>query len=148
SGTYNGYICPGTDGGNKYPLMDSVAYNGCYNSVSSTRTISTGSSASCGSTSNCSCSGSGSSRKCTESYFAHTWVKNARSTWTGCVMDRGNQSGPASGNYDENVSAPSTTNTATLYAAEQYTLCPAAAIMSLNYNWSAMTSLVNSMSPN
>ncbi len=33
-----------------------------------------------------------------------------------------------------------------LYAAEQYSPCPQA-VMGLNYNWSAMTSLVNNMSP-
>jgi hypothetical protein len=38
-------------------------------------------------------------------------------------------------------------NTATQFSAEQYTICPQA-IMPLSYNWTQMTSLVNAMSPN
>ena len=67
-------------------------------------------------------------------------------TWNGCVTDRGNSNAPASGNYDTNVVAPTTSNTATLYAAEQYDSCPQAA-MGLNYDWTSMKSLVNNMSP-
>jgi len=67
-------------------------------------------------------------------------------TWNGCVTDRGNSNAPSSGNYDTNIVAPSTTITATLYAAEQYSSCPQA-IMPLSYNWSGMTTLVNNMSP-
>ena len=33
-----------------------------------------------------------------------------------------------------------------MYSAEQYSSCPQA-LMALNYNWSAMTTLVNNMSP-
>jgi len=47
SGTYNGYICPGTDNGNKVAAKSGSQYNGCYNSVAATRTIASGSSASC-----------------------------------------------------------------------------------------------------
>jgi Flp pilus assembly protein TadG len=68
-------------------------------------------------------------------------------TWNGCVTDRGDTSGPSSGNYDTNVAAPTTGNAATLYAAEQYSSCPQAA-MALGYNWTAMNSLVNNMTPN
>jgi hypothetical protein len=46
------------------------------------------------------------------------------------------------------VTTPSIDNVPTLYPAEQYASCPAAAIKALNYDWSSMTSLVNSMSPN
>ena len=60
-----------------------------------------------------------------------------------------NMSGPdATNNYDTNVAASDTSIMSSLYAAEQYSSCPSAAVMGLNYNWSAMTSLVNSMSPN
>jgi hypothetical protein len=73
---------------------------------------------------------------------------NNHSTWTGCVEDRGNSSGPDTvGNYDTNAVAPSTATNSTLYPAEQYGSCPQAA-MQLNYDWSGMTSLVNAMSPN
>ena len=61
----------------------------------------------------------------------------SHSTWTGCVVDRGNNSGPSSGNYDTNVVAPTTSNSATLYVAEDYSDCPQAA-MGLSYDWSTM----------
>jgi Flp pilus assembly protein TadG len=76
-----------------------------------------------------------------------SWTRDNHNTWNGCVVDRGNSSAPSSGNYDTNVVAPVTTNTATLFAAEQYAYCPQA-IMPLSYNWSSMTTLVNNMSPN
>ena len=44
----------------------------------------------------------------------------SHSTWTGCVVDRGNDYGPSSGNYDTNVVAPTTSDLATLYVAEDY----------------------------
>jgi Flp pilus assembly protein TadG len=75
-----------------------------------------------------------------------TWTADNHNTWTGCVTDRGNSGAPSSGNYDTNVVAPSTTITATLYSAEQYSPCPQA-VMPLSYNWSAMTTVVNNMSP-
>jgi hypothetical protein len=61
-------------------------------------------------------------------------------------MDRGNSGGPSVDNYDTNVASPDVTIPASLYAAEQYSSCPQA-VMGLSYNWSAMTSLVNNMSP-
>ena len=64
-------------------------------------------------------------------------------SWTAANSDA-----RARANYDTNVSAPTTSITATLYPAEQYGYCPDAAVMALNYNWTAMTTLVNSMSPN
>ena len=67
-------------------------------------------------------------------------------TWNGCVTDRGSSNAPSSGNYDTNVVAPTTSITATLFAAEQYDPCPQAA-MPLSYNWSGMTTVVNNMSP-
>jgi Flp pilus assembly protein TadG len=147
SGTYRGYICPTIDTGAKLDRKGSVYYNGCYNSVQATRTISSGSSASCGWTSNCSCSGWGSSKVCTQSYWSHTWIKNARSTWNGCVTDRGNATAPSSSNYDQNITAPTVGDASTLYAAEQYSLCSAAAT-GLNYNWSTMTTMINNLSAN
>ncbi len=146
SGTYAGYICPGTDNGNKVAAMDGSVYNGCYNSVQAFKTIDSGSGASCGTTSNCSCSGNGNNKVCSQTYYNHTWIKNARSTWNGCVVDRGTATGPSSGNYDTNAVAPITNVAASQYAAQQFVSCPQA-VMGLNYNWSAMTSLVNSLSP-
>jgi Flp pilus assembly protein TadG len=145
SGSYTGFICPGTDNGTKVSRKASVQYNGCYNSVQVTNTIASGWQASCGSVSNCTCSGSGSNKKCIQSYYQHNWIKNARSTWNGCVADRGDITVPNTNNYDTNVTAPSG-SAAKQYPAEQYTSCPQP-VMGLNYNWTSMTSLVNSMSP-
>jgi hypothetical protein len=81
-------------------------------------------------------------------WTAATWTPNNHSTWTGCVMDRGNSGGPDTvANYDTNVGSTDITIPSSLYAAEQYGSCPQA-VMGLNYNWTAMTSLVNNMSPN
>lgn len=115
SGSFSGYICPSTDNGNLASYRNGIQYNGCYNSVQSQRTISTGSQASCGSTQNCSCSGSGSSRACKQTYYQHTWIKNARSTWGGCVADRDKD-------YDVGTS-PLSTVRATMAPAEQYSYC-------------------------
>jgi len=147
SGTYAGYICPDMDSGALNARLNSVWYNGCYNSVAATRQISSGNNASCGTNGNCSCSGSGSNKVCTQTYYTHTWVTNAKSTWNGCVMDRGDDTGPNAGNYDTNVVQPNTSMAGTLYTAEQYDPCPQA-VMGLNYNWSSMTTLVNNMTPN
>ncbi len=76
-----------------------------------------------------------------------TWTPASHSTWNGCVQDRGDENGPDPANYDTNVAAPTTAITATLWSAEQYPYCPQAA-MGLSYNWSAMTTLVNNMTPN
>jgi Flp pilus assembly protein TadG len=87
-----------------------------------------------------------------------TWTPKNHNTWNGCVMDRGHPASPntlsglsgpdATNNYDTNVAASDTSIMSSLYAAQQYGSCPSATVMGLNYNWSAMTSLVNSMSPN
>jgi hypothetical protein len=76
------------------------------------------------------------------------WTPKNHNTWNGCVMDRGNSNAPDTvNNYDTTVDQPSVSIPSSLYAAEQYNACPQA-VMGLNYNWSAMTSLVNNMSPN
>jgi Flp pilus assembly protein TadG len=140
SGTYAGYICPGVDGNT------GSYYNGCYNS---TQYSSTGSSATCTGHSNCSCSGSGSSKTCktNNGYYEHAWIANATSTWNGCITDRGSHTAPSSANYDQNVTAPISGTAASYYPAEQYSMCPLN-MMGLNYNWTAMNSLVDQMTPN
>lgn len=87
---------------------------------------------------------SSSKSKC-ESHSG-VWTPASHSTWNGCVMDRGNSSGPASGAYDTNVVAPDPGNTATMFAAEQFSSCAQAA-MALSNNWTQMGTLINSMSP-
>jgi Flp pilus assembly protein TadG len=140
SGTYKGYICPAVD------TSSGNYYNGCYNS---TTYSSTGSSATCTGHSNCSCSGSGSNKTCktNSGYYDHAWVVNATSTWNGCITDRGTIPGPSTSNYDQNVIAPTSSITASLYPADQYSYCTLP-MMGLSYNWSAMSTLVNQMTPN
>ncbi len=140
SGTYKGYICPGVDS------SSGNYYNGCYNS---TTYSSTGSSATCTGHSNCSCSGSGSNKSCktNNGYYEHAWVANATSTWNGCITDRGTIAAPSTANYDQNVIAPTAGTAASLYPADQYSYCTLP-MMGLNYNWSAMSSLVSQMTPN
>jgi Flp pilus assembly protein TadG len=75
-----------------------------------------------------------------------TWTPADHSLWNGCVVDRGNSSGPSSAGYDTNVLPPDTSVTASLFAAEQYGSCAQAAV-GLNDDWTAMGTLVNGMSP-
>ncbi len=82
----------------------------------------------------------------TQSSCSGTWKPDNHNTWNGCVTDRGLASGPSLGNYDTNVVAPSTGNTATLFPAEQYSPCPQA-VKGLSYDWTSMTTLVNNMTP-
>jgi Flp pilus assembly protein TadG len=84
---------------------------------------------------------------CTFSHGHMSCSTANHNTWNGCVVDRGDQNGPDTGNYDTNVVAPAAGNTPTLFSAEQYSACPQAA-MGLSYDWSTMTTLVNNMSPN
>lgn len=89
-----------------------------------------------GNTSKASCQGSGK-----------YWKTANHNTWNGCITDRGNSQTPNVGNYDTNVNLPNIGNPSTLFPAEQYSSCPQA-VMPLSYNWTAMTYLVNAMSPN
>ena len=150
NGTYNGYICPGTDSGAKTATEIGIMYNGCYNS---TTYSSTGSSATCTGHSNCSCSGSGSSKTCktNNGYFEHAWrpagtaAAPAHSTWTGCVTDRGTSTAP-SADYDRLVTAPNTTIPASMFPAEQTSFCSPVA-SGLSYDWTSMKALVDNLSP-
>jgi len=47
-------------------------------------------------------------------------------------------------NYDQNVTAATVGDSETLYAAQQYSSCPAVST-GLNYSWSTMTTLVNNL---
>ncbi len=155
SGSYAGYICPSVDGGNRDSTKIGIIYNGCYDSVpttsTSTNTVCTGRFCSCGNRDNCSCTGSGYSRICVQTVtttgepYTHTWIKNARSTWNGCVTDRGTSSGPSQ-DYDRLVTTPTISNTGSLFPAEQNSYC-SPAVTGLNYNWSAMKTAVDSLYP-
>jgi Flp pilus assembly protein TadG len=84
-------------------------YNGCWNSVSS---------------------GFG--------HYNHTWIANAKSTWTGCVTDRAQD-------YDTNNTASSTGNASTLMVAENSPSCVVQTLMPLNYNWTNLGTEVDGM---
>ena len=155
SGTYSGYICPDVDSGRTDSTKIGIYYNGCYNSIptttTSTNTVSSGSYASCSGYSNCTCTGSGYSKVCRQTVtstgapYTHTWIVNARSTWNGCVTDRGGTNAP-SGDYDRVVTAPSTSIVATLFPAEQNSYC-SPAVLGLSYDWTTMNTLVDNLYP-
>ena len=97
----------------------------------------------------CSVSGKNSKGSCNSAggtWTPATWTPKDHITWTGCVMDRGNSGSPSSGNYDTNVTAPDTSNTATLFPAQQYSSC-SPTVMPLSYDWTAMKNLVDGMYP-
>ncbi|WP_244553487.1 hypothetical protein [Nitrobacter vulgaris] len=158
-GKYYGMICPGIDGGEKFPGKTSVYYNGCYTSVVDTDNsivVSTGSGASCPSTTpNCSCSGNGKNRKCTQVKYKHYWrthptdtdqAKNAapaHSTWTGCINDR-------DPDYDISNAAPSTGSDgtpSTKFYTEQWKDCLPATITPMSYAWGDLKTQIGAMSP-
>lgn len=85
------------------------------------------------------------------STYTHTWRPNSHSTWSGCITDRTQP-------YDEQSTAPNTSNVATLFPAEQYyengtSFCSSSAstqlepIIPLTYNWTALKTAVNAMQP-
>jgi Flp pilus assembly protein TadG len=78
-----------------------------------------------------------------------TYSSSARSSWNGCVTDRGNSSGPnpstAGLGYDQIVDAPGSTSQSK-FPAHQDAYCPLA-MKGLNYDWTAMNTMVDSMYP-
>ncbi len=71
-------------------------------------------------------------------HYSHTWVANAKSTWSGCVTDRAQ-------NYDVDNTVPTTANSNTLMVAENSPSCVQAALLPLSYNWTSLSSEVDSM---
>ena len=149
TGAYAGYICPGLDA-NSHSL-----YNGCWNSVATGATVQlcTGSTCNCtGANNTCACTGgNGNNKVCRQSTFNHTWIKNARSTWTGCIADRTQP-------YDTQNTTPTTSITSSLFPANQYyenseAYCktgnspPLQPIVPLSYNWTALKSAIDGMTP-
>ena len=76
----------------------------------------------------------------TQSACSGTWNPKPHQTWNGCITDRTQP-------YDTNVTVPTPTNVATLFPAEQYGSCPLE-LKGLSYDWTAMNTLVNQMTPN
>jgi len=76
----------------------------------------------------------------------NAYTGSKKSSWLGCVNDRGDASGPNVGNYDANISAPIAGNTPTQFPAISTTSCPQQA-MGLSNNWTGMATVVNAMVP-
>jgi Flp pilus assembly protein TadG len=74
------------------------------------------------------------------------WTPANHNTWNGCVVDRGSSAAPSTLNTDTNVMAPDITKPDTLFSAEQYDYC-SQPVMTLNYDWAGMKSLVDSFTP-
>ena len=140
SGTYKGYICPSVHSADATTGLGGHYYNGCYTSVATgtTTQVSSGSSATCTGYTNCTCTGSGGSKKCKANNYTHTWTTNAKSSWTGCVMDR-------TQNYDTDNTTP--TNAATDFPAENTDNCVSSTLGGLGYDWTALSNQVDAMSP-
>jgi Flp pilus assembly protein TadG len=132
-------------GSNKGNICPSNSF-GCYDSVAQTTVVSTGRYASCYFYSNCSCSGRGNNTVCSITSYSHTWFVD-KSKWKGCITDRGDAGAPSSQNYDQNVAAPTSGVSASLFPAEQYAYCPSA-MVGLSYDWTTMNSVVDAMTPN
>ena len=75
-----------------------------------------------------------SKKKCTTTT---TWVPDNHNTWNGCITDRDKD-------YDVKARHRRPATPATLFPAEQYDNCPVA-VKGLSYDWTGMTTLVNSM---
>ena len=115
----------GTYSGYICPSVDSKShalYNGCWNSVST---------------------GNG--------HFSHTWIANAKSTWTGCITDR-------TPNYDVQNDAPTTVTPATLFPANQYyenskAYCASGnspalqPVKPLSYDWAGLKATITAIQP-
>ncbi len=157
SGTYAGYICPSRDNGRVDPGRNGHYYNGCYDSVPAGTTTTScvtpwGGSTSCTTTTSSdpytgsiatSCNyDSHYTKTCitrTGAPYTHNWVANDKSTWDGCFMDRAQS-------YDEQNDPA--TGGSTDFPAENASSCPPAQIAPLSYDWTALNSEVNSMTPN
>lgn len=135
SGAYRGYICPSVDNGRTNQTRNGHYYNGCW---TSTTYSCTGSSCSCNGHDNCSCSGWGSRKTCgtNSGYYEHQWVVNDHSTWTGCVLDRDQ-------NSDTTNIAP---GVGPKFPAQQYSYCNTA-VLPLTYDWTALKAKVDAMQP-
>ena len=94
------------------------------------------------------CSGGSSRHGHSHCSGAYTWQAANHSTWNGCVTDREKTQVPhTTYDYDQSAENPDPSTPDSLFPAEQYDGCPVA-MMGLNYDWTTMTSLVNSMQPN
>jgi len=118
-GSYAGYLCPSASISGHY-------WNGCFNSVATTSGWTT--------------------------TYTHTWIPNPTSTWDACVTDRGSAdratAQSASQSYDVKNSTPDPNLPASMMVAENSPGCPDTTILPLGYDWSALSSKIDEMSPN
>ena len=75
---------------------------------------------------------------------SYTWTAKNHNTWNGCIMDRDKD---VNKNFDTLNGAPNIADPQTLFPAEQYSACPTE-MMGLSYDWTALNSKVDAMSPN
>jgi Flp pilus assembly protein TadG len=108
----SGLICPSQHKASVDTGQGGHFYNGCYDSVKQNPACA----------SNC--------------LYNHTWVPNARSSWTGCIMDR---------NHDYDVQNTAPMGSGTNFPAENAASCPPATVMGLSYDWASLNSKVDSM---
>ncbi len=73
--------------------------------------------------------------------YTHTWTANAKSTWGGCVTDR-------TQDYDTMNTTPATSNQSTMMVAENSPSCVSATALPLTYNWTTLSSEVDSLVAN
>jgi uncharacterized protein YegL len=71
--------------------------------------------------------------------WGHSVGSPSTSLWNGCVADRDQSN-------DANSTAPS--SLATQFIADQYSVCPAAVLLPLTYNWTTVNNTINSMTAN
>jgi len=73
-----------------------------------------------------------------------TWTPANHTTWNGCVWDRDKDHGTE---HDTLNTAPVVSDIYSLFPAEQWSACPIQ-LMPLSYDWSALKSLIDKMTPN
>ncbi|MEA2903167.1 MAG: hypothetical protein QOI12_554 [Alphaproteobacteria bacterium] len=88
---------------------------------------------------NGSCSSNSYTTKTTCESHNKTWTHHNHNTWNGCVNDRDQ-------NNDVSNSAAVAGSSATMYRAHQAAACPAS-MMPLSYDWTALNSKVDAMTP-
>lgn len=92
------------------------------------------------------CSNTTYKKKSTCEGNGKVWTPKNHNTWTGCFTDR-------TQDYDTKNTAPVTSNTATLFPAEQYSYCSTSSsaylppIMPLSYDWTALKAKIDSLEP-
>mgnify|MGYP001339381474 CR=1 FL=1 len=92
------------------------------------------------------CSSTTYKKKSTCEGNGKVWTPKNHNTWTGCFTDR-------TQDYDTKNTTPTTSNTATLFPAEQYSYCSTSSsaylppIMPLSYDWTALKAKIDALEP-